>query len=402
MMIYNKRSISYICMILFSVYNLYSQTSYSPYSMLGLGELETRDYGRTSGMGGVGTGMRDYDLLNTVNPSGLTALDSLKFVFDISATAKQSYFASGSKKENTFNANFRRLAFGFKVSHRWAMAVGTKPFSNVGYQIESNVDIEGSTETKSVYIEGAGGLYSIYWSNAFLINKYLSVGINSMYIAGNIKQTENQTDYLFEKSSRTSQLYNTFGLQFHNGPWVAGLTYGYKQGLTMDNSTVIYNSSSTELDSEDSRSTSQFIPETFSAGLSWSKKNIVLAMDYEYQKLKGLSSGTSGIKITDYHRLKAGMSYTPDKDIHHYRLQSQYQFGVSLSKSYLQVKENDIYNYTVSAGYSWPLKGAGLLNMSLEYGNSLSAPKGYIRESYVGVTVGFSMFETWFKRNKFR
>ena len=170
----------------------------------------------------------------------------------------------------------------------------------------------------------------------------------------------------------------------------------------MENSTVIYNSSNTELDSEDSRSSSQFIPETFSAGLSWSKKNIVLAMDYEYQKLKGLASGVSSIKITDYHRIKAGMSYTPDKDIHHYRSQSQYQFGVSLAKSYLQVRENDVYNYTVSAGYSWPLKGAGLLNMSLEYGNSLSAPKGYIRESYVGVTVGFSMFETWFKRTKFR
>lgn len=127
------------------------------------------------------------------------------------------------------------------------MAFGTKPFSNVGYQIESDVDIEGSTETKSVYIEGDGGLYSIYWSNAFLLNKYLSLGINSMYISGNIKQTENQTDYLFEKSSRTSQLYNTFGLQFHNGPWVAGLTYGYKQKLTMENSTVIYNSSNTEI-----------------------------------------------------------------------------------------------------------------------------------------------------------
>ncbi len=402
MTIYNKRSILYIFVVCFSVYNLHSQTSYSPYSMLGLGEIETRDYGRTSGMGGVGTGMRGYDLLNTVNPSGLTALDSLKFIFDISASAKQSFFASGSKNENTFNANFRRLAFGFKVSHRWAMAVGAKPFSNVGYQIESDVDIEGSTETKSVYMEGSGGLYSVYWSNAFLLNKYISLVINSMYIAGNVKQTENQTDYLFEKSSRTSQVYNTFGLQFHNGVWVVGFTYGYKQKLTMNNSTIIYNSSNTELDSENSRSTKQFIPETLSGGLSWSRKNIVLAVDYDYQKLKGLTSGVGGIKITDFHRLKAGMSYTPEKDANHYRLQSQYQVGASISKSYIQVNENDVYNYTLSAGYSWPLKGAGVLNMSVEYGNSLSAPKGYIRESYVGVTVGFSMFETWFKRNKFR
>lgn len=370
--------------------------------MLGLGELETRDYGRTSGMGGVGAGMRDYDLLNTANPSGLTALDSLKFIFDISASAKQSFFASGSKRENTFNGNFRRLAFGFKASHRWAMSVGTKPFSNVGYQIASEVNIEGSTSTKSVFIEGSGGLYSVYWSNAFLINKYVSVGINSMYIAGTIKQTENQTDYLFEKMSRTSQLYNTFGLQFHNGAWVAGFTYGYKQKLKMDNSSTVYNSSNTELDTESSRTTTQFIPQSLSAGLSWTRKDIVLAMDYEYQKLKGLSSGVSGLKIVDYYRLKAGMSYTPDKDQYHYRLQSQYQVGASVSRSYIQVKDQNIYNYTVSAGYSWPLKGAGLLNMSLEYGNSFTAPKGYIRESYVGVTVGFSMFETWFKRNKIR
>ena len=53
-----------------------------------------------------------------------------------------------------------------------------------------------------------------------------------------------------------------------------------------------------------------------------------------------------------------------------------------------------------SAGYSFPVNW-NVLNISLEYGNSLSAPSNYIKESYWMVTFNCSIIDQWFKIKKF-
>ncbi len=92
-----------ICFVL----NIQAQTTYSPYSMLGLGEIENRDYGRTSGMANIGIGIRDFDYLNPSNPAGISGLDSLKFIMDISVSGKQSYFSGKGKTDGAFNGNLK-------------------------------------------------------------------------------------------------------------------------------------------------------------------------------------------------------------------------------------------------------------------------------------------------------
>lgn len=381
---------------------LNAQSTYSPYSVLGLGELESREYAKTAGMGGIGIGMRDYDFLNTLNPAALTALDSLRFIFDFSASAKGSSFSSRSNKDNTFNANFRKLAFGFQAMPSWYMALGLKPFSDVGYQIYSSEPIEGTTRTKDVYLEGSGGLYQIYFSNAFKLNKNLSLGVNAMYIAGNIEQTENQTDYLFTDKSSASQFYGTLGLQYHSAKWTAGVTYGYEQKLSMENKILVYDSDNTLVEEIKKRSSSMFIPQTIGAGFSYTNEKIVIGADYQYQAWNGLNSGMDNVKITDSHQLKLGMGYTPDYNYYRIKTGGQYQIGTTFSKSYIQIKDKDAVNFSVTMGYSFPLRRESYLNFGLEYGNTLSAPSGYIRESYFMLSFNYTFLESLFKRNKIR
>ena len=52
----------------------------SPYSMFGIGELESGLYGQNAAMGGVSYGMRNSTLINIENPAGLTALDSKRLI----------------------------------------------------------------------------------------------------------------------------------------------------------------------------------------------------------------------------------------------------------------------------------------------------------------------------------
>lgn len=402
-MISNKKQILLLVfLVLSSLYiSVNSQEMYSPYSMLGLGDIETRDYSRTSGMAGIGIGIREYDYLNAVNPAGLTDLDSLRFIFDISANLKQSSFSRNSETDNIFSGNFRKMAFGFRVSRKWSASVGVKPFSDVGYQIYSSQAIEGSTATKDIYLEGSGGLYSVYLSNAYKLTPYLSLGINTMYIAGTIHQVENQVDYLFDKESHAAKFYNTFGLQYHKGALTLGLVYGYKQKMSLDNTTSIYDSSGTLLEENSDRSTTQFIPENIGVGFSLKKNKLVIGADYQYHKWEGLSSGVSNVKIVDSHILKAGVGYTPKEEYYRIRRGTQYQFGASLSRSYIQVKGKDAIGFSVSGGASLPLSGS-LLNIGLEYGNVLKSPSGYIKESYMMLTINYTLFESWFRRNKMR
>ncbi len=357
-------------------------------------------------MANIGIGVRDFDYLNAANPAGLTALDSLKFISDISLAVKQSYFTRKGDKDNAFNGNLKKIALGLRLTPRWGISVGTKPFSDTGYRIYSEEPIEGTTDTKAVYLEGSGGLYELYLSNGFKIADHFSVGINTKYITGIIKQTENQSEYLFEKESRVSRFYNTFGVQYHAGGLTLGATYGYKQSLSMRNQTAVYDHAYNLIQEERDRTTHQFIPQTFGAGFSFDNRKTTWGMDFEYQQWEGLQSGISSAKIVDSYRINAGLGFTPG-GYRYYRIgnqgvknQGQIQFGSSFSKSHIQVGGGNAYNYSLSAGYSLPINWS-LLNIAVEYGNSLSAPAGYIKESYVMLTFNCSIIDQWFKQRKF-
>ncbi|SHE78366.1 hypothetical protein [Dysgonomonas macrotermitis] len=396
------KKLSFSFFFLYFTLNIYSQSNYSPYSMLGLGEIETRDYGRTAGMGNLSTGVRDFNYLNPSNPAAISGIDSLRLIFDISVSGKQSYYSRRSKSDGAFNGNLKKLSLGFRLAPRWGISVGVRPLSDVGYQIYSEEPIEGTNSTKAVYLKGSGGLYEFYISNGFKISNNFSVGINTMYISGIIKQAEDQTEYIFEKESRLSQIYNTFGIQYHQKDLTIGAIYGYKQSLSLTNKTLVYDSSYNLTEEEKDRSSSQFIPETMGVGFSLANKKLIWGMDFQYQKWEGLNSGTSNTKIVDSYRISGGLGYTPNSDkFYKIRNQGQIQVGGSLSQSYIQVAGKKAYNYSVTTGYSLPVDKTGtLLNLSLEYGNTLSAPSGYIKESYVMLTVNFSFIEQWFKRGK--
>ena len=404
-MIEKRALIAILCLICF-ISNIQSQATYSPYSILGLGEIENKDYGRTAGMSDIGIGVREFDYLNVINPAGISGLDSLKFIFDMSATGKYSFFTQRGKTDNTINGNLKKVSIGLRLMPGWGISLGLKPFSDTGYRIYSEEPVEGSTDTKAVYLEGSGGLYELYLSNGIKVTDNFSIGINTKYITGTLKQTEDQSQYLFEKDSYVFQFYNTFGIQYHNQGLTLGATYGYKQDISMSNKTIVYDSEYNLIEERDGRSTGQFIPETFGIGFSHDSKKIMWGMDFRYIKWKGIESGVSSTKIVDSYRINTGLGYTPNGnrsyrvDGQGIRTRGQIQIGTSLSKSYIQVGGENAYNYSVSAGYSFPLSW-NLLNISLEYGNSLSAPANYIKESYFMLTFNCSIIDQWFRKRRF-
>ena len=131
-------------------------------------------------------------------------------------------------------------------------AVFLTPVSSVGYAITLDQEIEGASgSTISSFFEGTGYLSKIGFSNAFLIGKNISIGVNLSYITGTITQSETQGSTIIEESSSKHAFYADFGMQYklpltRDKYFLMGVTYGYSQHLTQDNDLTVSSTSSTD------------------------------------------------------------------------------------------------------------------------------------------------------------
>ena len=74
-------------------------TTNSPTSMFGLGELSTGEGGQYAGLGGTGIALRGNNFLNNANPASLTELTEQRFQIDAGIMgAYQIYSQRGASK----------------------------------------------------------------------------------------------------------------------------------------------------------------------------------------------------------------------------------------------------------------------------------------------------------------
>ncbi|MDR0384461.1 MAG: hypothetical protein LBH60_00110, partial [Prevotellaceae bacterium] len=145
-MILKKISSSIIASVLCVISYAQHSTS-SPYSTIGIGEINSKIYGLNSGMANVGIGTYLPGFLNNTNPAAI-AIDSSFFIFDISLSGNLSQYSTAGTKEYANNTNVRKAAFGVRVFSKLAVSAGILPFSNVQYRIQSDEYVEGRNDEK--------------------------------------------------------------------------------------------------------------------------------------------------------------------------------------------------------------------------------------------------------------
>lgn len=389
-----------LLLLLTATANAQSIMTSSPYSMFGIGEIVTGLYGSNSAMGGVSTGMRGSWLLNTENPAGLTGLDSLRLFAETSAFLKSESYQSKSGSSHAFTGNVSAFTLAGRIIPRWYMAAGLTPYSSVGYYFQSTEELEGAPGSYyTSTFEGYGGLSKVYLTNAFLLSKNLSVGINLSYIFGNTKLIESQSSISVENRMYTQAFYADFGLQYHRQlsrdlSLTAGAVYGYKQKMKMSNSTAItYGSSETE---QSERSTTQYLPQYAGVGGSLAYKKWTYAFDYQFQRYSSLSSGDSRVKFRDAHELKLGVCYFPNGySTGSYWKRVTYKAGVNLSTPYLQVSGQTGYAYRLSAGLGLPVLN-GQLNAAFYY-DCTQLKNNIFGKDVFGLTISYTLSELFYR-----
>jgi len=374
-------------------------TTNSPTSMFGIGEISTGDGGQFSGMGGVGIALRGNSFLNATNPAALTELDSLKFTIEVGVMGAYKRYHQSASTNRSKVGNINNLGVGFRMLPRWYTAVSISPVSSVGYGISLDQQVVGTTATISSYFEGEGGLSRINLSNAFLIGKRFSLGVNLSYITGTITETETNGTASQTSTSYKNTFYADLGLQYKlpidkNKDIVIGATYGYSQPLTQDNSLAISSSAGGESINESEHTVKQYMPQFFGLGLAYNSLKWTFAADYKYTEWSKMQSSRAIVSFANQQSVKAGLSYILGNP---YKNPVRFMLGGGIGNSYLIIKSNKVTNYFVSTGLGLTLRNKNILSLGVKYGDQTKVVKGMPHEQSVALYFNLSFSERTYR-----
>jgi len=384
----------------------------SPLSIFGIGEIEMRDFGRTTAMGSVGIGLRSENFLNRRNPAGITGIDTLRFILDVSAAMKFSEFHTSANKGSTNNFNFKSLAIGVRLSKGWTSSVGLSPYSNVGYQLNQQQQVQGTDDRIDAVYSGSGGINKFYWANAYELFRGFSLGITSSFLFGNISHTAEEDIITIKDTYNISKTFFDFGMQYsywfekHTNIIVGGI-YGYQSKLSVERTRLVtsYNSVERNRRLPDLKT---FIPQSYGFGFSIlrNKKAAewIFAADYQFQKWSVDPSRHKTLTYSDSRLYSAGLQLTPNKGRpDNYMQFMRYMVGASYNQSYLKVNGYQMVDLSLSFGVGLPFynqmrQTLSYVNIAVNVGEAATGQRGGITERYILITANMSLIERWFAK----
>ncbi len=409
-----------------------SNSTSSPYSHYGFGTLSGNSFGRGEAMGGIGIGIRNGFQINTTNPASYTAIDSMTFLMEFGINSRHTTYSTETSKNGSNNANFNHITFAVPVNRWWATSLGLLPFSSKGYGISmtngNSTDTEVDMTTTTSTFEGNGSFSKVYWGNAFLLGKNLSIGFNTWFLFGKVSDAtyvyypydSNAYDYLKDNNLNIHDVGITAGIQYQietkkNHKLVLGATFEPKNKISSNyvihEERVLFRGSSTQspvidtLQHVESDQKGLRLPVSYGGGFSYSIKNkITFGADYFHQKWnQALFLGEVQQYMTNSNRYSAGMEVIPDPlSIRSYWERVQYRLGGFYENSYLTLNNEQINGYGLTLGLSLPIaRSRSTLNISAELGQLGTTRNDLIRERYAKFTMYVLIHDRWFIKRKF-
>ncbi len=364
-------------------------TTSVPTSMYGIGELSLADGGKYAGMGSAGVALNRQGFMNTLNPACITSIDTTCFIYDIGVTASLSRYAMLGECSTALTGNLSRIAIGMRLMRHWYAMVGVAPYSSVGYLIATNEEVEGTGGgyVSSVF-EGDGGLYKLYMTNALLIGKNLSLGVNIGMISGTIEQWETQENAVVKRKSEQGAFYTDFGLHYALGKWSVGATYGLSARLKQKNTLTYDNNSTSDGVDASFRSDRLYVPQHIAGGLTYEDRRWTVTGDYSWMEWSRNSSLESTVKYIDQSRTNLGSIYVLDP---RKPRSLELMLGVGYSNSYVKLKGGKMYNLDLSAGVTIPIRET-TISVGMTWRRQMNTRSNMMQESRLmlnlNVTVG--------------
>jgi predicted nucleotidyltransferase len=399
--------------------NVYCQHITSPYSILGIGDIETKDFGRWFGMGSTSIALKSAGYINSSNPASLIGLDKSLMHFDLAARGKFSNYTfpnneSESSSPSLPDLAIRRITFAYRSEKKSAFAFGLKPFSTVNYYlVQNNTVLDNKTELTKI-IDGSGGTYQAYATYARKLSSKLSFGITTSYLFGSlIRSTQYYNDDLSLNIER-----NEYD-RLHTFQFQAGIQYSGKLskriiqhvGVTVSNPATFKRSLTTEYKDQDlvintktENKNNVYLPLSVGAGYALQFNNkITLSADmlfsnWKKQKIEYHNSYTYPSQRTSF-----GFEYSKKKRVANELYEKWYlQLGFSAETNYFYVEGKLLKTkaFTLGAGKTFSRRMSGYLGLETGTKGDHKTSK-QISESFAQVVIGFTLKEFWPNTRKY-
>jgi hypothetical protein len=412
-------------------------TTRSPYSSYGIGDLESSGYAFNASMGDAKYGIADPYQINISNPASYGLLKAPMFNVGINYNFLQ--INQGNNQQSGNIGYLKNISLAFPIAKWWGMSFGIVPQSKMGYRFATTNTVAGFGDVNYVY-EGEGGINRAYFGNGFnFINdtvQTLSIGFNASYIFGNLdrqKRVEPQgidgafnthhseltkvSDFNFDigllyKRKFSNNLSASLGAFYSLGDSARTTTteYAYTYNATGINDVVkdsIYN----RLDTGN-----LYIPQTIGIGFTVQlnrkqdklNKQYLLAVDYSTTDWSTTTLLGKNLGLAKRDQISVGLQYIPDaKSYKNVQKMINYRVGFRYTNTYLVVDNQNIAEYGISFGIGMPLISAGqgtMFNIGLEAGRRGTKDLNPIYEQFTNIHVGLSLtpskFDRWFYQSK--
>lgn len=404
--------------LLFSLFGLFtyaqseSLTS-SPYSLYGLGVINQSGIGKVNGMGYTGIAMKSDGYINNLNPASYSLIPQNSFIFDVGGKAELNTYENKNNAENNTSFNFSNIAFAFPINSKMGMGLTLIPYSQVGYSlIGLETNIEGSTETFKSNILGSGGLNEFSGNFGYAIIPRVSVGISASVLFGNIEEEENFT--LSSSSFSLEEETSYSGLQLGLGTQIdvlKNISIGgtLKLPTALSGSlkrstykTLDYNSVTIEEEAEGDVSDFE-LPMQLGLGFSARLFQNKLTINGDYKKSFWDDTNQSDHIGTyaNQNIFGLGLEFNSDSRNKSYFKRISYRTGFNYDDGYLEINDNKISSYSVTAGLGLPIsnRNNSTLNLSYSYGSKGLVDNILVKENYHLITLNLTLQDFWFVKN---
>jgi len=401
---------------------LFAQSSQSPYSALGIGEIIQPYLVSNVSMGGVSLGYPNTRHFNLMNPALLGVKESFT-TFEAGYTGETRSITQNDLTQRNGSGNLMYLALAFPIKRgRWMSGFGLVPYSYANYNIITTSDVNGIEDESAVYnFIGDGGLNSLFWSHGIRVVNNLSLGVKISYLFGNFdNETVIELDQPYSYNSalvenvRVRDINFSFGASYRlKTGETSALYFGGLYELQADLNTTVYElldrqqkGTGITLSSDtiiDNLKTTIVLPQKYGLGISFVKGiKWIVSADFIVQEWTTYKnySGESPL-LSDSYRGSLGFELTPDvNSVTSYMKRIIYRTGLYYERTPYVVNNDQIYDFGINFGVSLPVGQASLVNLALQYGQRDGSLTTAISENYIRFSLGLTVNDIWFYRRK--
>lgn len=401
-------------LMLLSLHSFAQESTASPYSFYGLGEVKFKGTVENKSMGGLGI-LPDSIHTNLQNPAALSALKLT--LFSVAGTYNTVSLKSESASEKARRTSLDYIAMAFPAG-KLGFSLGMMPYSSVGYKVKS------VSETESTAHDGKGGVNRVFIGAGYQLTPKLSVGLDFGYNFGRIETSsavfpvpfiqygsrERNASVLNGINLNTGLIYKT---KINKYDFISSATFSpstnLKSNNTRNTAKISYASSGDEIvfDSQDVAvaDSDLKIPSkiSFGSGIGEIRKWFV-GFESTFQGKSDFGNlYASNATFESATKFSLGGYYVPNySSFSNYFNKITYRAGLRHENTGLVINSQSIKDRAVTLGLGLPMNGSfSNINVGFEFGKRGTTSANLVQENYVNISIGLSFNDRWFVKRKF-